>query len=97
MQNDAGDEPIERPKPVYTLSDDVKQQVENFYRYDDISCQAPGRKDVVSVKKNGSRAKYQTRYLTYQLTRYLLFSKKNIRKLKLARASLPVFALQMCY
>ena len=53
MQNDAGDEPIERPKPVYTLSDDVKQQVENFYRYDDISCQASGRKDVVCVKKMG--------------------------------------------
>ena len=56
--NDAGDEPIERPKPVQTLSDDVKQQVEIFYRCDDISREAPGRKDVVSVKENGSRAKY---------------------------------------
>ena len=53
IQNDAGDEPIERLKPVYTLSDDVKQQVENIYRCDDISHQAPGRKDVVSVKENG--------------------------------------------
>ena len=58
IQNDAGDEPIERLKPVHTLSDDVKQQVENFYRRDDISRQAPGRKYVVSVKENGSCTKY---------------------------------------
>ena len=53
IQNDADDEPIERLKPAHTLSDDVKQQVENIYRRDDISHQAPGRKDVVSVKENG--------------------------------------------
>ena len=58
IHNDAGDEPI------HTLSDDVNPQVGNFYRRDDISRQAPGRKDVVSVKENGSCTKYQTRHLT---------------------------------
>ena len=58
IQHDAGDEPIERLKPVHSLSDDVKQQIENFYRCDDISRQAQGRKDVVSVKENGSCARY---------------------------------------
>ena len=57
IQNVAVDEPIERPKPVHTLSDDVMQQVENLYRRDDISRQAPVRKDVVSVKENGSCTK----------------------------------------
>ena len=64
IHNDAGDEPIERLKPIHTLSEDVNPQVENFYRCDDISCQAPDRKDLVSVKENESHTKYQTRHLT---------------------------------
>ena len=78
IQNDAGDKPIERPKLVHTLSDDLKQQVENFYRRDDISRQAPCRKDVVSVKENGSCTKYQTRHLTSSVNKaFALFRKGN--------------------
>ena len=78
IQNDAGDKPIERPKLVHTLSDDLKQQVENFYRHDDISRQAPCRKDVVSMKGNGSCTKYQTRHLTSSFNKvFALFQEGN--------------------
>ena len=80
IQNDAGDKPIERPKLVHTLSDDLKQQVENFYRRDDISRQAPCRKDVVSVKENGSCTKYQTRHLTSSVNKaFCSFPKGQFR------------------
>ena len=78
IQNDAGDKPIERPELVHTLSDDLKQQVENFYRHDYISRQAPCGKDVVSVKENGSCTKYQTRHLTSSVNKvFALFQEGN--------------------
>ena len=83
IQNDSGDEPIERLKHVLALSDDVKQQVENFYRHDNISCQAPGRKDVVSVKENGSRAKYQTRHLTLSVNKVVALFQEEYLKVKI--------------
>ena len=97
IQNDAGDEPIERPEPVHTFSDDVKQQVENFYRCDDISRQAPGRKDVVSVEENRSCTKYQTRHLISSVDKVFALFQEEYPEVKLAGASLTVFALQMCY
>ena len=86
IQNVAVDEPIERPKPVHTLSDDVMQQVENFYRRDDISRQAPGRKDVVSVKENGSCTKYQTRHLTSSVNEVFALFQEEYLKVKIGRS-----------
>jgi hypothetical protein len=37
----------------------------NFYEQDDISRQAPGRKDVVTIRsENGEKTKMQARHLT---------------------------------
>ena len=84
IQNDAGDDPIERSKPVHTLSDNVKQQVENFYRCDDISRRAPGKKDVVSVEENGSCGKYQTRHLTSSVNEVFALFQAEYPKVKIS-------------
>ena len=44
------------------------QQVHQFYERDDISRQAPGRKDVITVcQEDGSKAKMQTKHLQYSV------------------------------
>ena len=46
-------------------SDETLNRVTEFYQRDDISRQAPGRKDVTSVRMaDGTKTKLQTRHLT---------------------------------
>lgn len=61
-----GKELIERPKTFSRgLAEDIKQKVINFYNHDDISWQAPGKRDVTYVKDtvSGKKIAVQTRYL----------------------------------
>ena len=46
---------------------DVIQKVQDFYTKDNISWQAPGKRDCVTVRENGSRVRYQKRFLLFNL------------------------------
>ena len=54
----------ERKKTISFNTDDIKQKVKQFYACDDISRQAPGKKDAVTVKEDGVKKTYQKRHLT---------------------------------
>ena len=54
-------------KPKTILSDEVKEKVRNFYSRDDISRQAPGKKDCVTLWKEGGKIKLQKRHLYYTI------------------------------
>ncbi|CAF3985084.1 unnamed protein product [Rotaria sp. Silwood2] len=61
-----------------SLSTDVKQQVYDFYFRDDISYQAPGKRDSITIRENGEKKKLQKRYLLYSLNEvYQLFAEEN--------------------
>jgi hypothetical protein len=45
------------------LSDEVQQAVKDFYMRDDISRQAPGRKDYITIKTGKEKGKVQKRHL----------------------------------
>mgnify|MGYP001798459122 CR=1 FL=1 len=47
-----------------SIKEDVKLSITNFYLNDDISRQAPGKRDVVTVREENSKQKYQKRHLT---------------------------------
>ena len=54
-----------KPSPHNKLSDETIRTVIKFYERDDISRQAPGRKDVVTVRdSDGTKRKMQARHLT---------------------------------
>ena len=56
------------------ISDSTIEEVQNFYNNDTISCQAPGKRDFVTVRENGIRVKRQKRYLLYNIREvYQLF------------------------
>ncbi len=46
---------------------DVIQKVQDFYKNDSISWQAPGKRDYVTVRENGTRVKYQKRFLLFNI------------------------------
>jgi len=46
---------------------DVIQKVQDFYTNDNISWQAPGKRDYVTIRENGSRVRYQKRFLLFNL------------------------------
>jgi len=61
-----------------SLSTDTKKQVYDFYFRDDISYQAPGKKDTIIIKENGEKKTLQKRYLLYTLNElYQLFIEEN--------------------
>ena len=57
------------------------RQMMKFYQQDDISRQAPGRKDVINVRdKDGQKVKCQTRHLTSLIMEtYALFCKEYLQ------------------
>ena len=54
-------------KPKKVISEDTKEKVRNFYCRDDISRQAPGKKDYVTLWKNGGKERVQKRHLYYTI------------------------------
>jgi len=61
-----------------SLSTNVKKQVYDFYFRDDISYQAPGKKDTITIKENGEKKTLQKRYLLYSLREiHQLFIEEN--------------------
>ncbi|KAG8175757.1 hypothetical protein JTE90_029242 [Oedothorax gibbosus] len=50
------------------LDENVKNSVADFYVRDDISRQAPGRKDTIVIRKDGKKTKHQRRHLYTVLT-----------------------------
>ena len=46
---------------------DVIQKVQDFYKNDNISWQAPGNRDYVTIRENGTRVKYQKRFLLFNI------------------------------
>ncbi|CAF2081486.1 unnamed protein product [Rotaria magnacalcarata] len=56
----------------------VKNKVYEFYYRDDISYQAPGKRDSITIKENGLRKKMQKKYLLFTLRElYELFIREN--------------------
>lgn len=56
----------------------LKEKAKDFYCRDDISYQAPGKRDSITVKDNGKKLKVQKRYLLYTLNEvYRLFLNEN--------------------
>ncbi|CAM4982008.1 unnamed protein product [Rotaria socialis] len=56
----------------------VKNKVYEFYCRDDISYQAPGKRDSITIKENGLRKKMQKKYLLFTLRElYELFIQEN--------------------
>lgn len=59
-------------------TDHVKEKVKQFYVQDDISRQAPGRKDSVVIKEDGVKKTYQKSHLTLSvLEAYRVFQEEN--------------------
>jgi hypothetical protein len=58
----------------------LKEKVSNFFCRDDInSYQAPGKRDSITVKRNGTNQKIRKRYLLYSLNEvFHLFSEENL-------------------
>ena len=57
--------PQATPKRSAGTSDETVCLIQQFYQRDDISRQAPGKKDVVNVRdENGQKVKFQTRHVT---------------------------------
>ena len=50
-------------KQKRTPRNDIKETVIEFFTRDDMSHQAPGRKDVISIKTDGVRTSYQKRHM----------------------------------
>jgi hypothetical protein len=61
------------------ITKETKDLVINFYERDDISRQAPGRKDVVTIRsENGEKTKVQARHLTTTINEvYAMFKESN--------------------
>lgn len=68
---------LEKPKAKRTqaqISDSMIEEVQNFYKNDTISYQAPGKRDFFTLQENGVRVKHQKRYLLYNIREvYQLF------------------------
>ena len=62
---DLSPKPQATPKRSAGTSDETVCLIQQFYQRDDISRQAPGKKDVVNVRdENGQKVKFQTRHVT---------------------------------
>ena len=54
------------------------EKIQKFYTNDEISWQAPGKRDTKTVKENGVNVKYQKRHLLYNIREvYELFIQEN--------------------
>lgn len=54
------------------------EKVQKFYASNDISWQAPGKRDTKTVKENGTKVQYQKRYLLYSISEvFELFIEQN--------------------
>ena len=63
------------------LSKELKAAVIEFYMRDDISRQAPGKRDTVAVRENNERKTMQKRHLSMNLSEvYQLFKQENHNK-----------------
>ncbi|XP_077976176.1 uncharacterized protein LOC144432038 [Styela clava] len=60
--------------------------VADFYRRDDISRQAPGKKDVISIKKDGFTERLQTRHLTSSIAEVYQIFRDEFPHLKIGRS-----------
>ena len=61
--------------------------IEAFYQRDDISHQAPGRKDIVTVRnKDGSKVKVQSRHLTSSVLEVFALFKEENPNLKIGKS-----------
>ena len=81
--------PPSKRREASGLSSDVLTDVRNFYEQDDISSQAPGKKDFVILRENGEKKKIQKRFLTMTLGESyeqfkLAFPDKKLGKSKFA-------------
>ena len=67
------------PIRLIATAKETKDLVRNFYERDDISRQAPGRKDVVTIRsENGEKTKVQARHLTTTINEvYAMFKESN--------------------
>ena len=54
-------------KPKRVLSDEVKEKFRLFYCHDDISRQAPGKRDYVTLWKKSGKVKLQKQHLYYTI------------------------------
>ncbi len=71
--------PKKQPRPHgNALSGDTIEKVKLFYEQDDVSRQAPGRKDCITIRHdNGVKEKTQVRHLVNSITEtYALFKRK---------------------
>ena len=63
------------------IPDSVLVKIKEFYQKDFVSWQAPGKRDFVTVKENGTNVKYQKRHLLYNVREvYELFKELNPSK-----------------
>ena len=79
-----------------SISDETLQKVKDFYQRDDISQQAPVRKDATSIRQDdGMKVKVQNRHLTSSIMEtYAMFKEENPNE-KWAKASLQSYAQTM--
>ena len=70
-----------------SLSSEAKTKVRGFYYRDDISYQAPGKRDSITTKEDGVKVKLQKRYLLFSLRElYQMFIQEN-QDIKLSLSS----------
>ena len=50
-----------------TISEAIVKQVQDFYKNDSISWQAPGKRDCLTIRENGIRVKHQKRFLLFNI------------------------------
>lgn len=63
------------------IPDSVLVKIKEFYQKDFVSWQAPGKRDFVTVKENGTNVKYQKRHLLYNVREvHELFKELNPSK-----------------
>ena len=66
------------------LNDEVRQFICKFYERDDISWQAPGKKDCISIYVDGIKLECQKRFLLYSLREaYAMYSEDILEQLDL--------------
>ena len=60
--------PTQYPRTARKLADATVQKVVSFYERDDVSWQEPGKRDSVTIKRDGKYEKIQRRHLSLQVT-----------------------------
>ena len=59
--------PPQHPRTARKLTDGTVQKVVTFHERDDVSWQAPGKRDTVTIKRDGKSEKIQRRHLLFNL------------------------------